>query len=244
MITDIVWTDDSKFLQESTLTARQPHEAPHHVLYLILKTPPPCEWRTSQPNGDHTGRELRSANSTRQDVIHHSTLLRFKLAKLFGNSWKRSRLTKARSCRSNPLLSNTSHPQRDPPWHLCVVSVSTETDSDGLLPNLIQRSWRTWFPYSWLSSGAMGVFKMWFSVFNAPKWIRFGYNSRWCMKNKLRINSKSPKPNPKIQPPNPIPSQILPPNPTTLHIKRLLKLFLSKSLSGALQVWWIRLRVR
>jgi len=28
-----VWTDDIKLLQESNLTARQPHRAPHHVIH-------------------------------------------------------------------------------------------------------------------------------------------------------------------------------------------------------------------
>jgi len=32
MFTSRHWTDDSKLLQDSNLTARQPHRAPHHVI--------------------------------------------------------------------------------------------------------------------------------------------------------------------------------------------------------------------
>jgi len=35
MITIIVGTDDSKLLQKSNLTARQPCRVPHHVIHLI-----------------------------------------------------------------------------------------------------------------------------------------------------------------------------------------------------------------
>jgi len=43
---------DSRLLQESNLTTRQQSRAPHHVIHLILQTPPPSEWRTSLPYGD------------------------------------------------------------------------------------------------------------------------------------------------------------------------------------------------
>jgi len=36
--------DDSRLLQESNLTARQPWRAPHHVIHLILQTLLPSEW--------------------------------------------------------------------------------------------------------------------------------------------------------------------------------------------------------
>jgi len=52
-ITDIVWTDDSRLLQESNLTARQLRRVPLHVIHLILLAPPPSEWRTSQPYGGY-----------------------------------------------------------------------------------------------------------------------------------------------------------------------------------------------
>jgi len=50
--TDMVWTDDSRLLQDSNLAARQPRRAPHHVIHLILQTQLWSEWRTSQPYGD------------------------------------------------------------------------------------------------------------------------------------------------------------------------------------------------
>jgi len=37
MITDIVWTDDSKLLQESNSTVRQQRRAPNHVLISFNK---------------------------------------------------------------------------------------------------------------------------------------------------------------------------------------------------------------
>ena len=73
--------DDSRLLQESDLTARQPRRASHHVMHLILQTPPLGEWRTSQPYGwlhfhspssgkgrfaSLTGRELGSPASAHQ----------------------------------------------------------------------------------------------------------------------------------------------------------------------------------
>jgi len=51
-ITDIVWKGDSRLLQESNLTTRQPRRAPHYVIHQILQTPLPSEWRTSKPYGD------------------------------------------------------------------------------------------------------------------------------------------------------------------------------------------------
>jgi len=35
MITDIVWVDDSKLIQESNVTARQLRRSPHHVMHFI-----------------------------------------------------------------------------------------------------------------------------------------------------------------------------------------------------------------
>jgi len=50
----------------ASLTTRQSRREPHHVIH--LKQTPPSEWRTSQPYGDHTGWELRSASTRHQDV--------------------------------------------------------------------------------------------------------------------------------------------------------------------------------
>jgi len=57
MITDVLWMNDSKLLQELNLTARQPRRAPHHVIHLVSQMLPPSKWRSSQP---HRGYQVQT----------------------------------------------------------------------------------------------------------------------------------------------------------------------------------------
>ena len=65
MITNIVWTDNNKLLQESYLTARRQRRAPHRVIGYITFNYQRLLAREGLVNltGDHTVHELRSAST-------------------------------------------------------------------------------------------------------------------------------------------------------------------------------------
>ena len=71
-----VWADNSRFLQESNLAARQPLTAPHHVRHLILQTPPPNEGLFNL-----MGNAEFASRSNAPDVSHYSTAPRASIKK-------------------------------------------------------------------------------------------------------------------------------------------------------------------